>query len=59
MFKAIIRTVALVALVPFVAQHELALIVAAMALGLVGVIGRIFLLLLAAVAAVFLFHPFF
>ena len=66
MFKAIIRTAALVALVlvlarfvPFVAEHEMALIIAAVALGLIGIIGRIFLLLLIAAAVVLLFHPFF
>lgn len=66
MIKAIMRTVVLVAVVlvaaqfvPLVAEHEWALLVAAVALGLIGVIGRIFLLLLAAAAVILLFHPFF
>ena len=66
MIKAIVRTVVLVVavvvlanFVPLVAEHEWALLVAAVALGLIGVIGRIFLLLLAVAAVILLFHPFF
>ena len=64
--KAIIRTVLLVAailvlsqFIPLLAAHEGAALVAAVALGLFGVIARIFLALLLIVAVVLLFHPFF
>ncbi len=66
MIKAIIRTVLLVAAVlllapyvPFVAEHQQGLLIAAVALGLIGIIGRIFVLAIVVVAAVFFFHPFF
>ena len=66
MIKALVRTVLLVAavflfapVVPFVAAHKVALLIAAVALGLIGVIGRIFVALLIVVALIFLFRPFF
>ncbi len=66
MIKAIIRTALLVAAVlllapyvPFVAEHQQGFLIAAVALGLIGIIGRIFVLAIVVVAAVFFFHPFF
>lgn len=66
MIKALVRTVVLVAavlllspVVPFVAQHEAAFLIAAVAIGLIGVIGRLFIGLLIVVALIVLFHPFF
>jgi hypothetical protein len=66
MIKALIRTVLLVAAVlvlsrfsPWVAAHETALLVAAVALGLFGIIARIFLVLLLLGAVLLFFHPFF
>ena len=66
MIKALIRTVLLIAavlvlapLVPFVGQHEAAFLIAAAAVGLIGVIGRLFIALLVVVALIVLFHPFF
>ena len=66
MFKALIRTALLVVailvlsrFVPFVADHEAALLVAAVALGLFGIIARVLMILLFIGAAVLFFHPFF
>lgn len=66
MIKAIIRTALLVAAVlllaprvPFVAEHQQALLVAAVAVGLIGAITRVVILVLVAVAVLFFFHPFF
>lgn len=66
MSKALVRTALLVAavlllapVIPFVADHEAAFLIAAVALGLVGVIGRLFIALIIGVAVLVLFHPFF
>ena len=66
MIKALIRSALLVAailvvsrFVPWVAEHEVALLIAAVALGLFGIIARIIIILLLIGAVVFFFHPFF
>ena len=64
MIKALVRTVLLVVFVlvlaqfvPFVAQHEYALVAVAVALGLIGVITRVLvIMLLIAAVALFFFH---
>lgn len=66
MLKAIIKTGVLVVLilvlaqfVPLVAQYEPILLLGALAFGLIGVVGRIFIWLLLAAAVVLLAQTFF
>lgn len=66
MIKALIRTAMLVVAVlvlsrfiPLLAEHEQAALIAVVAIGLIGIITRVLVVVLILAALVMFFHPFF